>query len=139
MVGGLGADRWRQRRAEGRLLTALLSAVLPIPLALAMFSVRSPGLAYLCYVPLAFTNGLWAGPAVSTIQDLVLPRMRGVASAAYLLIVTLGDLRQALSLGVVGYALALGCGMLALRTLAADERSKLARAAAAGEPGLPDR
>src|SRR5262245_10995404 len=155
-VGGLVADRWRQRSAEGRLLTALLSAVLPIPLALAMFSVQSPGVAYLWYGPLAFTNGLWAGPAVSTIQDLVLPRMRGVASAAYLLIVTLcglalgpyalgrlsvalGDLRQALCWGVAGYALALACGAMALRTLAADERTKLARAAAAGEPGLPGR
>jgi len=53
--------------------------------------------------------------------------------------VALGDLRPALCWGVVGYALAFVCGAMALRTLAADERTKLARAAAAGEPGLPGR
>ena len=58
-------------------------------------------------------SSLWIGPGASTVQDLVLPRMRGSASAAYLLVVTfiglalgpytvgrlsvaLGDLRTAL-------------------------------------------
>ena len=60
---------------------------------------------------------MWIGPGASTVQDLVLPRMRATASAAYLLVVTfiglalgpytigrlsvaLGDLRTAILLAL---------------------------------------
>ncbi|HZW73010.1 MAG TPA: hypothetical protein VFF43_05660, partial [Caldimonas sp.] len=102
------------------------------------------------YFPQSIVTALWAGPAVSTIQDLVLPRMRGTASAAYLLLVTivglaigpyaigrlsvaLGDLRVAMMIGLTANLFALGCGLLSARSFVRDESSKLARARAAGE------
>jgi len=87
------------------------------------------------------------------VQDLVLPRMRAVASAFYLLIVTfigfalgpysigelsdaLGDLGLAMRLSLVVNAASALFLWRALYTLARDEATLLARARAAGEPGL---
>ena len=131
----------------------MLAAVLPIPFAIVMLAAGDANIATLAYVPSSLCAALWAGPAVSTIQDLVLSRMRATASAAYLLAVTfvglalgpyaigrlsggLGSLRAAMLWGLCVNAPALWFGMLAIRHLATDESSKLARARAAGEPGL---
>jgi hypothetical protein len=102
-------------------------------------------------VPLYLTTSLWLGPGASTVQDLVLPRMRAVASAAYLLVVTfiglalgpytvgrlsvaLGGLRPALLWALLANALSLACALYAARRLAGDEESRWERAQAAGEP-----
>ena len=75
---------------------------------------------------------------------------RAVASAAYLLVVTLiglamgpytlgrlsvatGDLRIALTLGLLANVVAFGCFWQAKKTLAVDEASRIERARAAGE------
>jgi hypothetical protein len=96
---------------------------------------------------------LWLGPAVSTVQDLVLPRLRATASAAYLLLLTfvglamgpytigrlsvaLGDLRSAMLIGLSGNAFAFLFLLLAARHVARDEARKIERARAAGEVGL---
>jgi hypothetical protein len=87
---------------------------------------------------------LWIGPGASTVQDLVLPRMRGTASAAYLLIVTfiglalgpyavgrlsiaLGGLRPALLYALGADALAVVLLASAARHLAHDEAARLRR------------
>jgi fucose permease len=94
---------------------------------------------------------LWLGPGAATVQDLVLPRMRAVASAALLLVVTLvglalgpyvmgglseatGDLRVAMSAGLLANLAAAAFLGLAVRTLERDEASRVERARAAGEP-----
>jgi MFS family permease len=153
LLGGVLGDRWRQRRPAGRIYVTMLTATLPIPLALGVLTTASTTLAYALYFPQSILAALWAGPAVATIQDLVLPRMRGIASAAYLLLVTIvglaigpymigrlsvafGDLRLAMICGLGANVAALGCALVAARHFAADEASRLARARAAGEPGL---
>ncbi len=115
-----------------------------------MLTAADPQVAFAFYVPQAFCAGLWAGPAVATVQDLVLPRMRGTASAAYLLLVTLaglalgpfaigrlsvawGDLRAAMLCGLVANAVAVVCGLVAARRFAADEATMRERAGRAGE------
>jgi hypothetical protein len=97
-------------------------------------------------------SALWLGPGASTVQDLVLPRMRGIASGAFLLVVTLlglalgpytigrlsvatGDLRFALACSLGANVAALVLFLLAARTLPRDLETRAARAAAAGEPG----
>jgi hypothetical protein len=87
------------------------------------------------------------------VQDLVLPRMRASASAAYLLVVTfvglalgpytvgrislaLGNLRAAILCALCANALALLCAGLALRQVGKDTTSRLDRARAAGEAFL---
>ncbi len=149
-LGGLLADRWRRSDPRGRLYVGLLNAVLPVPCALAMLWAPSTGAALLFSLPLYVASALWLGPAASTVQDLVLPRLRAVASAGFLLTVTLlglalgpyvigrlsvatGDLRLALSLGLFANGLGAACLWLAARSLPAAEASRLERARAAGE------
>jgi MFS family permease len=148
--GGLLADRRQRRTPLGRLQVGMANAVLPIPLALVVLFVPSTAVALAATVGLYVVSALWLGPGASTVQDLVLPRMRGVASAAFLLVVTLlglalgpytigrlsvafGDLRLALACSLVANVVALVLFVLAARTLPRDLETRGARAAAAGE------
>jgi MFS family permease len=96
---------------------------------------------------------MWIGPGASTVQDLVLPRMRASASAAYLLVVTfiglalgpytigylsfvLGDLGRGILASLVASLLALLFSLLATRHLEREESNLLTRARALGEPGV---
>ncbi len=152
--GGLLADRWRATNPNGRLWVGLLTAVAPLPVALWMFTTDSVTMVYVLGVPLSMLTAMWIGPAASTVQDLVLPRMRGAASGAYLLILTfvglalgpytIGRLSVAfddLGLGILvsltSNLIAATLILLAMRSLARDEASKLARAQAAGETADP--
>jgi MFS family permease len=150
-AGGLLADRLRRRSPLGRLQVAMLNAVLPVPFALGLLAAPSLPWAYAASLPLFVVTALWLGPGASTVQDLVLPRMRAVASAAFLLVVTfvglalgpytigrlsvaLGGLRPALLWALLANAAALACILVSARTLARDEQSRWERARAAGEP-----
>jgi MFS family permease len=149
-LGGGWADAWRRRTPAGRLQVAAACPILTLPLAVWMLVTEHPQLAFLLAFPVTLASSLWIGAGASTVQDLVLPRMRGSASAAYLLLVTfiglalgpytvgrlsvaLGDLRMgmlsALIAGVVGAILLLA----ASRHVAHDEATRVARARAAGE------
>ena len=129
---------------------AILTAILPVPIAVAMFTTQDRALAYALNFPLAVLGSMWIGPGASTVQDLVLPRMRASASAAYLLVVTfiglamgpytvgrisfaLGNLRAAILCALCANAFALVCAALALRHVAGDTASRLERARKAGE------
>lgn len=151
MLGGVIADRLRGRGVNGRLQTGVLTALLPVPLVVWMLSTDSVWLAYALNLPTSMLTSMWIGAGASTVQDLVLPRMRAVASAFYLLVITfiglalgpytigqlsdsLGDLAQAMRLGLLANGLALGFLLLAMRHLATDEATLRDRARAAGEP-----
>jgi MFS family permease len=136
-LGGVWADRWRNRRPAARLYVGMCCAVLPLPLALATLLTSSTALAFVLSVPLGVATSLWIGPGASTVQDLVAPRMRALASAAYLLVVTfiglalgpysigrlstaLGDLRLAMAVALVVNVAALVLLALAARHLERD-------------------
>lgn len=148
--GGVLADRLRRTSPRGRLYVGMLNAVLTIPLALAVVWIPNKTIALCLALPLYAASALWLGPGTSTIQDLVLPRMRAMASAAFLLVNTLiglamgpytigrlsmatGDLRVALSLALIAYLVSVGFFVLAGRSLGQDEATQLERARAAGE------
>ncbi|MGH7804177.1 MAG: spinster family MFS transporter [Candidatus Binatia bacterium] len=150
-AGGVIADRWRLATPAGRLYVAVLTGLLPIPFAIGFLSVESRTLAYGLTFPLTLFSSMWVGVGASTIQDMVLPRMRATASAAYLLLVTLiglalgpytigllstwfGDLRQALFAGLVAGLGAAAFAALAAREIGRDQATLLERARAAGEP-----
>ncbi|HEV8580884.1 MAG TPA: MFS transporter [Thermoanaerobaculia bacterium] len=150
-LGGILADRFLRRSPTGRLRVTMLAAVLAIPFAILFLRASNPKLAYVASVPLLIVSSLWLGPGASTVQELVLPRMRAVASAAYLLVVTfiglalgpytvgrlsvaLGDLRPALLWALLANVLSLACALYAARRLPRDEESRWERAHAAGEP-----
>jgi MFS family permease len=149
-LGGLWADRRRLRKPAGRLQVGAACPLLTIPLAVWMLGTDSQVLAFALVFPLTVCSSLWIGPGASTIQDLVLPRMRGSASAAYLLVVTfiglalgpytvgrlsvgLGDLRSALLCALLAGAAGGALLLVAARHIARDETSRLERARAAGE------
>ena len=148
-LGGYFAARMRVRNPRGRVHFAFVPALIPIPLALAMLAVGDTTLAYAIYLPLAIVSSTWLGAGASTIQDLVLPRMRAVASAFYLLIITfvgfamgpftvglLSDafgLPAALRLCLFSNLLATVFFLVGLRHLERDEETLLFRAEDAGE------
>jgi MFS family permease len=150
-LGGILADVFRRRLRTGRLVLGMLTAVLPVPVILWMLGTQSVNLAYGLNLGVNALTAMWIGAGASTVQDLVLPRMRAVASAFYLLVITfiglalgpyvigqlsdvLGDLALAMRLALLANAVALLCLLMAARYLARDEASLLARARRAGEP-----
>jgi MFS family permease len=149
-LGGMWADARRRHTPKGRLQVGAACPLLNLPLAVWMLVTENPQVAFVLAFPVTLTSSLWIGAGASTVQDLVLPRMRGSASAAYLLLVTfvglalgpytvgrlsvaLGDLRTAmlcaLIAGVVGAILLLA----ASRHVAQDEATRVTRARTAGE------
>jgi MFS family permease len=152
-LGGLLADRLRAAAPEGRLYVGLAAAILPVPLAFWMFSTPDVTTAYVLNFPVSVLGSMWIGVGASTVQDLVLPRMRAVASAFYLLVITfvglalgpygvgelsdsLGDLGAALRWSLAANAVAVLLLCRCVRTLRGDESTLRERARAAGEPGL---
>jgi MFS family permease len=152
-LGGLWADRWRASNPAARFHVGAVSALLPIPLAAVLFLTDNTSLAYVLNVPVLIGASMWIGPGASTVQDLVLPRMRGTATAAYLLVVTFlglamgpytigrlsvatGSLRTGLLLGLIADLVAAVLLLRGARHVARDEASRIERARRAGEPGL---
>ena len=152
-TAGVFADYWRARNPRGRLYVAILAALVPIPIGLWMLYTPSTPLAFALMAIVAMTGAAWLGVGGSTIQDLVLPRMRGSATAVYILSVTLIGLALGpFTVGLVsdwsgelrlGLIVALGVNVVAAlliawsaRYLEADENSLRDRARAAGERGI---
>lgn len=152
MLGGHLADRLRRRGPTGRLQVGYLTAAATVPFTLWMLHTDSLALAYALNFPSSVAAAMWIGAGASTVQDLMLPRMRAVASAFYILVVTfvglalgpyivgqlsdvLGDLPLAMSLALGANGVAVLLLFLASRYIAHDEETRLERARAAGEPG----
>jgi MFS family permease len=149
-LAGWIADRWRATSPVGRIDMGIIVSVVPIPLALWMLATPNTTLAYVINFPLSAFAAAWIGIGASTIQDLVLPRMRAIASAFYILLLTfiglalgpymigklsdgLGDLATAMRIALFANVLAAAFLLLLRRHLARDEATLLERAQAAGE------
>ncbi len=158
IIGGWIADRLRERNPAGRILVVMFGAVAPIvPIWLA-YTTTNPALFY----TMGFLSGMGGaaalGAAAATTQDLVLPRMRGTATAAFFLGTTLvglsfgsyfvgqisdfagtivagkpvGNLRVGI-LSLLGFMpIALGLLIYAYRTVPAAEATRNERAGEAG-------
>lgn len=89
ILGGAMADFLLKRRADGRILVILFGLLTPIPVIYVLFTTQNIALFYV----LAFVQSLLAssalGAAAASSQALVLPRMRGVATAIFFLATTL--------------------------------------------------
>ncbi len=152
LAGGFLSDAWKRRDPRGRIFVVMLAGILPGPLVIAMLHATNVKVIYLVNPLLAFTASLWVGAAAATIQDCVLPRMRGTAGAIFLLAISMlglalgpysigkvalltGSLRTGImsSLGMLPVALLLL--WVASRGIEVAEESRSARARAAGEQG----
>jgi MFS family permease len=153
IAGGYVSDLWRQRHPSGRLYLNMVSIIVPMPLVAIMLSTDDLATFYILAPITHMFASAWVGAAVATLQDVVLPRMRGTAGATYILGTTMvglalgpyyagkvsaltGDLRT----GILALYLIPPLTLIALwfcsRHLAEVEASKVERARTAGEPNL---
>lgn len=151
IFGGRMGDHLRRTNPSGRILVGFAALFLTAPLVMLQFSTASITVFYVAAFLNSVTSSMWVGVAAATSQDLVLPRMRGAATATYFLGTTiiglglgpftvgllselLGDLGTA-AIAIVG-VLPLSAFLLFLvyRKLPLAEASRVERARAAGEP-----
>ena len=89
ILGGRLSDMLRARNPSGRILVIMFGALAPIIPIWIGFTTQTSFLFYL----MVFLAGLFGatalGAAAATTQDLVLPRMRGTATASFFLATTL--------------------------------------------------
>ncbi len=157
-LGGVASDWLKPRTPNARLWLGAATVVLTTPVAVWFLLTPSLPLAYGLNFAFAVVSALWVGNAPAVVNDLVMPRMRAMASAFYILMVTFlglalgpytmgklsdafsasgmasGDaLRAAMLCGLVTYALTLFCLWRASRHLGREEATRVERARAAGE------
>ena len=158
-LGGVLSDACRARYAAARVWVALLSALAAVPAGLVVIYADTLVVAYVASFVFSILSPMWVGCGATSVTDLVLPRMRALASSFYILMLTfiglalgpwgIGRLSDALSAGgmesgdALRLAMASALGMigvaavalsLAGRSLPAEEAGRVARAAALGEP-----
>jgi MFS family permease len=149
-IGGMLGDRLRRRHPAGRLVMVILGAVLPVPFLIVGFTASSTWVLYPCLFVAQLLASLALGSAGATTQDLVLPRMRGTATATFFIGTTLlglalgpylagrvSTLTGSLSTGMLSLLLTvpvtLTAAVLAWRLVPAAEATREARAREAGE------
>ncbi|MCW3837340.1 spinster family MFS transporter [Sphingomonas canadensis] len=150
-LGGRIADRLRERHPAGRVAVVIFGSVAPVPAVALAFTADTPALFY-AMIPLAQLLASSAlGASAAATQDLVLPRMRGTATAAFFIGTTLiglalgpylagrisylsGSLATGILALLVTVPVALAAAIAAWRLLPEAEASRQQRARAAGEP-----
>jgi MFS family permease len=148
--GGFWGDWWKRRHPMGRVFVMLIAAITSNITALLAFNATSSNMFFVFVAMNLFLHIMWLGPCAASIQDLVLPRMRGTATAVFFLGSTIiglglgpylvglisdvtGDLRTALLSTIVMFPLILVFVVIAARALPKLEESLITRAQAAGE------
>lgn len=116
ILGGRISDALRKNNPSGRLIVAIFGCVAPLVPFTWMFNTESAPLFYFLHFLTATFAAAALGACAATTQDLVLPRMRGIATATFFIGTTL----VGLSLGpyMAGYVStvtgSLTTGMLSL-------------------------
>lgn len=157
-LGGMMGDWLKQRHPAGRLAIGYIAVGGTAPLVLWMIFTPSLALAYFLNFAHHLFSACWPGIPPSTASDLVMPRMRAVAGAYYILVNTMiglamgpfmmGQLSDVFAAGGMesseALRMAIGCSLLmflvtlvfltlAWRHLPRDEASRLDRARALKE------
>lgn len=152
IMGGWLADRLQRRTENGRVLVVLLGLLSPVlPVVLAYRADSFTQFAVMTFLGVVCSSSA-LGAAAAASQALVLPRMRGTATATFFLATTLVGLALGpfmagyvsasngddLSLGVLSTLVSVPVGavllLAALRLVPEATRTVAARAQAAGEP-----
>ncbi len=158
LFGGVFSDHLRKSYANGRLVVGMISVVLsPIFLILALHA-DTLFLFYVHHIIWSFVSTFWVGLCVATATDLALPRMRGMASAYFILMASVVGLAlgpytvgkvadiyvsygsstaEALSLSMqtlsTVFLISLTLLFFAVKNLPSEEKSKFDRARELGE------
>lgn len=152
LAGGLLTDRWRKRDVRAPLKVGAIAVLGLVPAIVVMLAAKSAPVFLAGSFVASIFAALWSGSTAALVQDLVLPRMRGTAAAAYSLIAIVvssgvgpywagkvskltGSLNSGLLSTLVFAPLALALLWITWRRLAGTTpEARLARARAAGEP-----
>lgn len=151
IIGGRVSDILRQRNPAGRLIVIAFGIIAPMPFVVWAFSTTDPTTFYILHFIMGLFTSSALGAAAATSQELVLPRMRGTATATFFLSTTLFALALGpyyvgkvatisgdLGTGVIALVAMLPIGLLlvwhAYRNVPAAEATLVERARAAGEP-----
>ena len=158
MSGGLLSDWLRQYTRRAKLYICLGAWVLSLLTTIAMLSVGSVSIAYLCSGFYFLLSPIGNAPVMATINDLAIPRTRAVVTAILITSTTfmgfalgpyavglLSDafvangveggeaLRQGLLVGLLPQVIGVVFLLLAIKHIVTDEESRLDRARALGE------
>lgn len=157
-LGGWLSDHLRRYTQDARVYMGLAVPVLATPFGLGFLFATDTWVAYACSFAFSVFSPMWIGAAASTVNDLVMPRMRALASAYYVLMNTFvglalgpyligqvsdvyirvgwdqGDaLRQAMLWGLVMLLVSMVFLLASLKFLRREEDNRLERARALGE------
>ncbi|MFQ3666905.1 MAG: MFS transporter, partial [Sphingomonadaceae bacterium] len=150
ILGGRLSDWFKRRNPAGRIFVGFIALLGAAPFFFLQFTTTSETLFYLYAFGGSVFAATWVGVAAATSQDLVLPRMRGAATATYFLGTTIIGLgmgpfivgKMSEVLGNLGHAILslyvfapiiLMLLYLLYRSLPAAEASRVERARQAGE------
>ncbi|WXK60725.1 MFS transporter [Parerythrobacter aurantius] len=151
ILGGRMADYLLERRADGRIWVVLFGLVTTVPPVALAYTTRDVTVFYVASFVAQMTSASALGAAAASSQALVLPRMRGVATATFFLSTTLVGLGLGpfmagyvsalngddLGLGVLSTLIVAPIGLvlllLALKFVPQAAASVVERARAAGE------
>ncbi|MGY6550958.1 MAG: MFS transporter [Erythrobacter sp.] len=89
ILGGAMADFLLKRRPDGRILVIMFGLLAPIPVVYLTFTTSNVVIFYVLSFFSSLLTSSALGAAAATSQSLVLPRMRGVATAIFFLATTL--------------------------------------------------
>ena len=157
-LGGILGDWLKQKHPAGRLLIGVIAVAGTAPLVLWMIYTESLMMAFILNFAHHLFSACWPGIPPSTATDLVMPRMRAIAGAYYILINTMiglamgpyvmgqlsdfyasggmdsaESLRSAITSSMLIFVFTLVFLYLAWKNLPKDEASRLERARQHGE------
>ncbi|MBV1905565.1 MAG: MFS transporter [Pseudomonadales bacterium] len=160
-LGGIVSDLLRRSTINGRLIVIAGVPVLSAPCAYVFLTTENTVTAYTFFFLYSLFSPMWTGCGATTVNDLLMPRMRAISSAFYILMITfiglaLGPylvgyvsdsigqsgvmsgeaLRQSMIFSLWMFALAGVFILASFRFLARDEATRIERAKAAGETDL---
>ncbi|WP_353217601.1 MFS transporter [Sandarakinorhabdus sp.] len=151
ILGGVLGDWAKLRHPSGRIMVGCLATLVPAPFIWLQYTTTDLATFFLYFAPTTVFGAMYVGVAAATTQDLVLPRMRGAATATFFIGTTLfglglgpwftgfvSKLTGNLGNGVLALLLmapfTITCLYLVYRWLPAAEASRIDRARGAGEP-----
>jgi MFS family permease len=150
ILGGQLADHLLKRHASGRILVILVGAIGPVIPVVIAYTTTNPALFYVMSFLASVLGSAALGASAATTQDLVLPRMRGTATATFFISTTLvglalgpymagfvsavtGSLRTGILSLLCVAPISITLLLLAYRTLPTATATLIDRARAAGE------
>ncbi len=87
LLGGMLTDIWKRHDLRAPLWVAMIALLGELPFIFIMLAVDTQVAFFAAYAFTVFFGALWGGAYGGMIQDLVIPRMRGAAAAAFSLVV----------------------------------------------------